>query len=404
MISGETTAVRTTAAGFPHHRFQPTSEGGRRAAGGLPAGLLGMLALVAAVETTVATRGARFVESVLFASHFSARAVREKAPGCEVLCLGDSLVKHGLAPRVIGEVTGRRAYNISTPGSTVVVTHALFRRALDAGSRPLAVVFDLKPSMMVGGPHYTLRLLSEALTPREALDLCLSVRSGSFAAEFYLSSYLITYRRRPEIRNDIVAAFLGKSHSFCDENRVCERNWTVNDGANISNQRPGYAGTVTDAEHGHLISHGFFAHRLHAEYARRLVALAADRGIPAYLVLPPFVRDLEGRRRQTGAEPKYEAYVRSLQDHFPGLTVLDARDTGYPPSVFVDPIHLDKRGALALSDDVANVLRVDLDRKGEPPPPKRWVRLPAYRERPVPPDLEDVELSRARLGLKPPQN
>ena len=71
--------------------------------------------------------------------------------------------------------------------------------------------------------------------------------------------------------------------------------------------------------------------------------------------------------------------------------MLDARESGYPASVFVDPIHLDSRGTLALSADVAAVLRDDLDRPGEPRPPKRWVRLPDYRERPWPADLEDVE-------------
>jgi hypothetical protein len=106
------------------------------------------------------------------------------------------------------------------------------------------------------------------------------------------------------------------------------------------------------------------------------------------------------RRRRSGSDAKYDAFLRSLQDRYPALTVLDARDAAFPASVFVDPIHLDIRGALALSASVADVLRGDLDpaRSALPADSKRWVRLAAFRERPRPEALEDVELSRARIG------
>lgn len=398
MTNGEPTALRTVTARWPHRRFRPTA----RAGGRLPGGLLGMLALVAAVELAVVRCDSRFVTPVVYGWGFSARAATgAKVTGAEVLCLGDSLVKHGLSPRVLKDATGRTAYNLAAPGSPVPLTYFLFRRALDAGARPAAVVFDLKPSLQIGGPEFYVRCYAEVLKPGEAFELSRSARFNEFAAPFLVHALLPSYRGRHEIRDDILAAFRGEVTPLRTLHAVTERNWAVNDGVNIATPRPGYAGQVTEPEHWHLMSRGFYPHKVHVEYTRRLLGLAAARGIRAYLVLPPFVPDLAARRRQTGAEDKYAAYIHALQDRFPALTVLDARGAGFPPSAFVDPIHLDERGTLALSAEVGAVLRQDFDRVGSapPPPPKRWVNLPAYRERPIPADLEDVELSRARLGL-----
>jgi hypothetical protein len=281
------------------------------------------------------------------------------------------------------------------------MTYHLLRRALGAGSKPTTIVFDLKPSLQVGGLEYYVRNLAEVATPAELLDACRSERFRKSAAELIIEWLLPSYRCRREIRNDLLAALAGTTARLRNLNRLCERNWTVNDGVNITTPNPGYHGEVTEAEHNHLISRGFFPDRTKTEYVRRLLTLAGDRGIRAYLVLPPFVPDLRERREQTGAERKYEAYIRSLQDRFPDLTVLDARDGGYPATIFVDPIHLDVRGTLALSSEVAAVLHQDFERAGKAEEPRRWVRLPAYRERPIPADLEDVELSRTRLGLPP---
>ena len=282
-----------------------------------------------------------------------------KQPGCDVLFLGDSLVKHGLSPRVIGQATGRSAYNLAAPACTAPMTYHLFRRALDAGAKPSTIVFDLKPSLQVGGLEYYVRNLAEVATPAELLDVCRSERFRKSATELIVEWLLTSYRCRRELRGDLLAALAGKTARIRDLNALCERNWTANDGVNITTPRPGYHGEVTEAEHDHMLSRGFFPDRIKTGYACRLLTLAGDRGIRAYLVLPPFVPDLAERRKQTGAERKYEAFVRSLQDRFPALTVLDARDGGYPATVFVDPIHLDAPGHA----------RTQLRRRGRPPRP-----------------------------------
>jgi len=379
---------------LPHRRFRPAGARSPVPPTRLPAGVLGMVLLVAGVEATVSRAGPRFLDPVAYSWRFSADAALAEAPGCGVLCLGDSLAKHGLIPRVIEGRTGLRAYNLAVAAGPVPVTYALLRRALDAGARPSAVVFDLKPGMLAGGPRYAVRYWPQALGFAELLGLARAARGGPFVGELFAGAALPTFRSRHEIRGAVLATLQGADGPLGPLNDLCRRNWTVNGGANLATPRPGYAGNVSEAEHDQHLSHRFSAHRVNADYARRLVALAAGHGARAYLVIPPLVAEIQGRRGQSGADAKYAAFVRSLQDRHPGLTVLDARESGYPASVFIDPIHLDARGAATLSTDVAEVLAADRE---SPPPPRRWVKLPPFRARPVPEGLEDVELSRQRL-------
>src|SRR5690349_5489229 len=79
----------------------------------VPAGLLGALGLVLAVESFVAGRPLRFLDVPSLSRRFSARAAEREAPGRELLLLGDSLVKVGLVPEVLAGRSGRSAYNLA---------------------------------------------------------------------------------------------------------------------------------------------------------------------------------------------------------------------------------------------------------------------------------------------------
>ena len=386
---------RLRRVGRPHRLLRPENAGAK-ARRRWPSGLLGMLALVAAAETSVARRWSVVTEPVAFSWRFSARAAAEDAPGCSLLCLGDSLAKHGLVPSVIEGVTGRRTYNLAAAAAPAPLTYFLFKRALDAGAKPDAVLLELKPGLLAGGPRYRLRDWPEVLSPAETLELSLSARSGAFAAELLLGEALPTFRARHDLRDNLLAALRGETARPRDINAVCRRNWTVNFGANVARPRPAFDGLVSEAQHRDLLSHRFALHKVNARYVRRALDLAAARGIRVYLVIPPLPPAVLTRRGQSGAEAKFNEYVRSLQSIYPGLTVLDARTSGYGHEVFVDPSHLDVRGAFTLSADVADALRADLDSR---PVAGRWVDLPAYRPMPAAVALEDVEQSRERLGI-----
>ena len=79
----------------------------------MPWGLVGMLGLVIAIEGTISRRWLDFSDPVSVSWRFMDRAARSEAAGCDVLFLGDSLVKHGLLPSVIRRETGLRSVNIS---------------------------------------------------------------------------------------------------------------------------------------------------------------------------------------------------------------------------------------------------------------------------------------------------
>jgi hypothetical protein len=386
-----------------HRRFRPVPKPvrrGRRRA--WPAGLLGMVALVAAVEAAVKRHWEVLTAPVAFSWRWSAEAAAREAVGCRVLCAGDSLVKHGLIPRVVEDRTGRRAYNFAAAAAPASLTYFVLRRAFAAGSRPDALVIDFKPSMLAGGPRYGLRNWPEVLTPGETCDLIREARGGAFAAELLLAELLPTFRARHDLRDALRAALRGETPRLRAMNAICRRNWSVNAGANIAARRPGYDGAMTETEHRELLSDRFGNHRVNASYVRRTLDLAAAHGVRTYLIIPPLAPALLARRGQTGAEEGYTAFLRSLRQHDPTLTVLDARPSGYPPSVFVDPIHLDRRGATALSAAVSGILRDDLNRRADEPPrrpPGRWVVLPPYRDTPEPSLMEDVEQSRERLGI-----
>jgi hypothetical protein len=383
---------RTALARLSHRRFRPIPAN-RKVRVKAPAGLLGMLVLVAMVEFWVTRRGPALMDPVAYSWTFADRAAAQAGVGRNILCLGDSLAKHGLVPRVVESVTGRSAYNLAVAAGPVPVTYYVLRHALDAGARPSAVVFDLKPGMMIGGPQFSVRYWPRVLNPGETLGLIAANRNVGFATELLIGAILPTFRARHEVRGNILEAIRGEPPSLATLNALCRRNWTVNAGANLATTRPGYTGEVSEAEHREQLSRGFEPHRVNVRYAREVVRLATSHGIHTYLLIAPFVPQLQTRRIETGADAKYEAFVRSLQAEFPGLTVLDARDSGFPAEVFIDAIHLDARGAAALSLGVAEALRDDLAGAA----PSRWIKLPRYRPVLLPEGAEDVETSRARI-------
>jgi hypothetical protein len=113
-----------------------------------------------------------------------------------------------------------------------------------------------------------------------------------------------------------------------------------------------------------------------------------------YWLLPPLGSKVIAHCDQSGVHARYNRFVRSMQAQFPNVSVIDARHAGYQDSVFVDPVHLDRDGATALSGAVADVLQNALSH-AEPVP--RSVELPDDRDRRVTLRLEDVEQSRTAL-------
>lgn len=362
----------------------------------IPWGVIGAVVLVAGVESFVASRPLDFSDPVSLNWRLSAADAAARAPGCAVLCVGDSLVKHAVVPSLLERQTGLSTWNLALARGPAPAAFFLLRRALEAGARPESVVVDFKPSVLVGSPRYNLRYWQEILTPRETLELARTSGGGSLFVAITLGRILPSYRSRLEVRQAIAAALKGEKPPMRPINRVCRRNWTVNQGANVAARNPEFLGSVSPEQHKTLLSHLWYCHRANRVYVRRFLELTEARGIRVYWLLPPLAPELLARREQTGAEAGYETFVQSFVKRFPHLTVVDARHSGYVPSVFVDPTHLDGLGARTVTADLAALLR---QRGATSRPASRWVALPPFRTVDEQVALEDVEQSKRRLQL-----
>jgi hypothetical protein len=364
----------------------------------VPWGLLGMLGLVVAIERFVAQDLLDFSDPVSLSWRLAACAARDAAPGQTVLCAGDSLIKHGLIPRVIAARSGLAATNLAIARGPAPATFYLVRRALESGARPAALVVDFKPNVLAGGARYNRRYWPEILDAREILELAWSSRSASLLCELAVGRLIPSLRARLEVRGYPQAVLRGQTDRVSLINRVCLRNWTINDGANVAPTNPGFTGALEAGGDEKYQTGAFHCHRVNAEYIRRLLGLAASRGVKVYWLLPPVTPRLQARREAQGAEADFIQFVRRMQAQATNVTILDARHSGYDHSLFVDPTHLDGQGASTLSRDVADILARDLAAGAARPPARRWIDLPTYRAGPTLVVLEDLEQSQRAVS------
>ena len=175
-----------------------------------PIGLLGMLCLIAGVESCVARHDLDLTTLVASNWRIEGRAPARYARGSEILCFGDSMVKFGIQPRVLGASLGRSAYNFALYCGPPQTTYYMLRRAIDAGAKPTALVVDFQPELLMGDAmKLTARTFPEMLTPAELLDLTWRARDPARLAEFLIAGALPSARKRFEIRAAVMASIEG---------------------------------------------------------------------------------------------------------------------------------------------------------------------------------------------------
>ncbi len=338
-----------------------------------PVGLLGMLALVAAVEAGIAGLRADLVSPLAEDWRSAAEAARSKAPGADVLCFGDSLVKYGVLPRVIQQRTGLRAYSLATSGGTMASSFFLFRQALDAGARPRAVIVDFAALMLRDPDPPKLLNYPELGTVRDCLDLAWTARDPNFLGSSAVSKLLASYRWRFEIRRSIRLALDGVAGSQRPGLMHYLDLWDREAGAN-----PVDAARVRHPQEETLIDGvcpaDWACKPVDRAYLDRFLALAEARGVTVYWLMPPFAPEVHERRASRGTDAAYARFVRSVAEGRRGLVIVDARGSGYDNLAHVDHLHLNRRGASVLSGDLAEVLA---SRAGG----RSWVDLPAFAGR-----------------------
>ena len=130
-----------------------------------------MVALLVGVETIISGYRVDLAPTWAEDWRFSAWAAERQAPGSDILCFGDSLVKYGVLPRVIEAKSGLKGYNLATSGGTMPSAYFLLERALAAGARPRAVVADFATLMLQDDGPLAIQNYAELASLADCVDL-----------------------------------------------------------------------------------------------------------------------------------------------------------------------------------------------------------------------------------------
>ena len=355
----------------------------------LPAGLLGMLALLFVCESFLARQWLAIGERRALAWRFAAESTSEAAIMAEVVGLGDSLIKLGVVPAILERRLGMRAFNLALPGGQASSTYFVLSRLLEAGGKPKIIVVDFHPNLLAAAPRFNTEVWPELVSPWEAIEIGLAARDPDLMLSNLLRLALPSLKDRDGLREAIPALLDGGPPPRLETHRMMLRNWRANQGGHLA--APGLVAAEDEGlGDGDGKSRIWKPHRANAEFLRRFLDLANARGIAVFWILPPAMSHWEARRREIGIEAPYRDYIEGLREQYPRLVVIDGEGSGYPADVFRDVTHLHRKGAAILTSEVAEVLAAALEDAERGP---RVVALPPYRERPEPMPLEDLDES-----------
>ena len=355
----------------------------------VPAGLLGALVLILACEIHVDDHAIDYLSGTQWGYRIASRVASHEATACQWLCFGDSLLKLGLAPKVVEAELGLRGYNLAVAGGQAPGTYFLLRRALEAGARPRAIVVDFFPSMLATTPHFNDENWPLLTDLRDDLDLAWHLGEADEFARLAVPYLLPSTRGRTAIRFNLKLALEPSPVSMPFELRRAIRNWKANRGAEITASQPGAAHDLDTWERGFFGE--FRCLPINQVYVDRFLDLAARFEIPVFWTLPPYQPILQARTERSGFDARHEAYLRNLQKRHPNLFIIDARHAGYEPGVFVDLHHLARVGTAAFSAQIGQTIRAQLR---EPDARMAWTTLPRYTPGPEAAPLEDAAQSR----------
>lgn len=338
----------------------------------LPRGLLGMIGWIVLIEGVIASYHLDLTRFYIHDWRVVGNTVQSRAQGRSILCFGDSLVKYGVLPRVIEEQTDTRAYNLALCGGQAASSYFLLRRAIETKAKPSLVLVDFAPHLLMAGPRHSLRLWPELLRLREGIDLGFTATHAGFCAELALRSILPSLKDRDELRGNIIAALRGSTGSKRDEVLAHRQVWDDNLGADV---HPGDRSFDVEAD---LDNPGYFpkrwsCHRVNRNYLHRFLELASANQVQVVWLLPPVVPKFQARRDELGLEAMYTSFLKPWLMEYPNLSVLDARHSGYDSSLFIDSLHLSRRGAEAFSREIATALASIGSAHSSS---ERWTRLP----------------------------
>jgi hypothetical protein len=369
--------------------------------GAVPWGLVGMLGLVLASERAVSRHEPIFTgDTMVLAWRAGRPMVRDEAARARVLCVGDSLVKLGVQPRVLEARLGLPSYNLAVGGASAPATFFLLRLALDVAARPSALIIDFDAEVLQTPPRMHQKYWPELIGPGEAIDLCWSAQDSDLLGRTGLALLLPSVKHRDELREDIRVSLAGGTRPTREVLAAYARHWRLNGGATVLGPTPPPPDDPAKADPATRRSRrGWVPYPANASYVRRALDLAASREVPVFWLLPPVSPSRQARRDRSGLDEGYTRFVRETAARYPNVVVLDARRSGYARDLFADPTHLHRVGAVELSAAVADALAPRLAGASATGP--RWIDLPPFRGRTIDVALEEMEQSRLAVGGAP---
>ena len=311
-----------------------------------------MVALVALIEVWVGTRR-NLADPVALEWRYGAKAIPKRARFSEILCLGDSLIKFGIAPATLEARLGRRVSLHAVPAAPAAASYFALRAAIDAGARPRVVVVDYAPFLLLPGYRLNQQFLPEVAGLKDCLDLAWTGEDGELGGALTLARLVPSIQHRNGLRTR-VAKGVGWSAIAQPRTRRPDL-WLPGDNEAVFDWFYPTAWRAGDD---------------HRHYVERLMTLAHDHSATVVWLLPPISDPIRSEWDRLGLTARYRALVASVQERFSNLIVLDAQDLPVPPANRLDPLHLNPAGAEAFSDRLADYLTPDRLARGP-----RWVGL-----------------------------
>jgi hypothetical protein len=353
----------------------------------IPASLLGAVLLVTLIESALASHRIEFTPGPAWDWHLTVKAAGRQARSSDVLCFGDSTIKLSVAPTVL-EAPGAKqdsAYNLALIGGVPPAADVLLRTAIDSGARPQMILLSFTPTLLSRPTVLNLRQFPEILGVVDLLLLAFEERNADLGASLLLARLLPSYKSRLEVRTAVVAAIAGKDNPAREPNLRASRNIRFNRGAQIL---PAYDFKPNAPREWYEVGFAkpWSSAPGNAYFLERFLTRAERAGLTVAWLMVPLEPEAATLFRDRGQQRRFEHYLRHLQTRHSNLLVIDGLCSDYPRSRFVDPIHVNRHGTAAISDDlralIARLAAHDL-------PAERWIELPHFRDRSLPEPLED---------------
>jgi hypothetical protein len=366
---------------------QTTVETPRRPA--TPLGLIGMIALVVLCELSFTSLEKDHITNDAYDWRVGGRAAKARATHAKILCVGDSQLKLGVMPKVLQARLGRPTYNLSLFGGQAPASYFMLRRALEAGARPEAILFDFEPYLTESPIEMNRRNWPELLGYRELFELARDTRDPEFFAAMALGRAMPIFRNRFAIRKNVMVALRGESNN---NRRVIEsfsRNRLVNRGAVATNRDPS-ATSVFVAPWVQPREKPWAGDPVNERYVRKFLRLAESRQIPVYCLVMPVHPTIQSQFQANGVGRDLGNLLARYGARFSNLTVIAARDSTCQDSLFCDGVHLNHRGAVAFTNQLAEILRPRIGRHAVA---DRLVTMPTFQDAPTDIAVEDLNQS-----------